>query len=441
MTYSELYFPKKTNHIFLLILGGLSLIALFFTVKIKLPAEIKQISKKDLIRYEMVNITSSHVGIFWETEKTEESWIEFQGTKIYDDRDVAGSSQKHTYHYISLRELKENTDYSFQILSREGIYTKVDSSVLRFKTPKNEIARSGMKPAYGKILLPNGKPAQDVFALVKIQDKYPLLAISKDTGEWLVSLNTLVDKKTQRITSDLLEGAKVNIEYISEKNKSSYMTTTISRITPIASTVIMGNNYNLLAQGDVLSASTDNGEVQKLVLTIVYPRENSIIPAGRPLFKGTGLPDSDIFIFINSKPQNAYRTKVDKKGEWKVLPTVSISPGSYLASITSQDEKGTKITIKRNFMIAKSGEQVLGEATGTATITPTQPVSPTSVVLSPTPTGIIIPTLIPTSSYISPYPTALPTSSNPPTTGGNISHLFIASIAFIVLGLGFMLVF
>ena len=75
---------------------------------------------------------------------------------------------------------------------------------------------------------------------------------------------------------------------------------------------------------------------------------------------------------------------------------------------------GNLISQKREFTIAKSGEQVLGEATDEPTpkLTLTTTPSPTSSVLTKTPT------------------------TAPPVSGSNLNNLTMVSVLFIVIGLG-----
>ena len=103
-----------------------------------------------------------------------------------------------------------------------------------------------------------------------------------------------------------------------------------------------------------------------------------------------------------------------------MLPDTPMGAGTYIASVTSKDERGGKITVQRNFTIAKSGEQVLGVATGEPTLVPTVVVTPT---LSPTTTLTSTPQVTPSSSpslsttptptTVMTYPTVQPSPQTP----------------------------
>lgn len=468
MIYSRLYLQKRTNLVPLFVALAFSLALLFATVSRGRPAARSLTRSDSPVRYEVVNLAPGQAGVFWESRENEKGWIELAGkdnsvTKYYDDRDLPTSLGEYRYHYVALKDLKEGTGYSFQIGSGKGAYTAPGGSLFRFATPQRGMAKYDIQPAYGKLVQPNDKPASDAFVILKVDGMVPLLAQTKQTGEWLIPLHTLIGKTDNKIKDGLSATTRVEIEFVSENKASSYVVSTLSGVNPLSSTIVMGRNYNLLAQapGSVLSATAQTvPEKQSSPLTVIYPRENALIPAGRPLFKGQGIPGKDVFVLVNSKPQYSFRATVDKKGEWRVLPKDPIAAGTYVVTVTSADQKGTKLTINRNFMIAKNGEQVLGEATAEPTLAPTAAptVAPTSALTpiptqpvptgsTPAPTSAVTPTAAPTvapTAYATPTTTFLPTAAPtppPPRTGGNVTPMLLMSVAFVVVGAGLMLVF
>ncbi|MFA5136305.1 MAG: hypothetical protein WC489_02835 [Patescibacteria group bacterium] len=429
---------------------------MFLTIRFQQGNSMVNNIKDPLTVREIVNLSHNQAGIYWQSKIMEQGWIlygeEKQAISLveYDERDISNNRVKRSQHYVLLKNLKENTDYYFYIVSNRGTYSSNRGQAFHFKTPKKSIQQHSMNPAYGKIILQNGKAADGILVLLKLADKVPLLAVSKATGEWLIPLNIVVEKKSGKINHDLTDGIKAEVRFISEEKTDTVLISMLADITPVAQTIILGKKYNLLAKGDVLSATTGQSSLQKSTLYITYPRENAIIPAGKPLFKGLGIAGNEVFVFINSSPQFSYRALVDEKGEWRVLPTQSIGIGSYTATITTKDKNGGAVTLKRNFMIAKSGEQVLGDATGEPSITtsPSPSPFPTYTTISVTP-GVTTVTPSPTITVQTPTPSVFvePTAPfqyvtpSPPRTGGEIVYLFYASILLFVAGAGLMLVF
>jgi hypothetical protein len=107
----------------------------------------------------------------------------------------------------------------------------------------------------------------------------------------------------------------------------------------------------------------------------------------------------------------------------------SIAPGKYTLTIETKNEARAKVTLKRNFVIAKNGEQVLGVATEEAKkITPTL-VSPT--IYSPTSAPVITPILpSPTVSYV--LPTTEPTTLL--KSGYNIQNSLVFGSSLLIIG-------
>ena len=447
MIYSKLYLQKKSSLVPLFVAWGVCLLFLVLVIRSQKTSFQTPVISETLKRREIVNLTSNQIGIFWESKSAEGGWVRY-GEKeeeldrvAYDERDLAPITQKYMYHYATLKNLKANTDYYYQIINNKGAYADNRNKPFFIKTPQYNSQQYSFKPAYGKAMLANGLPAQNIFVILKIEDKRPLLILSKETGEWLIPLHIVVDRMSGKIVSDISEKLKVEIEYLGEGNQNSIVTSTLAGIAPMQQTIVLGKNYSLLAKGEVLSATEKEDASLKPGFFVSYPIENAIIPASRPLINGGGIPENDVFVFINSKPQFAFRTTIDKNGKWRVLPETPMGAGTYTATVTSKDERGGKVTVQRNFTIAKSGEQVLGVATGEPTLIPTPSLQ---ITLVPSPTTYITQSLTPSVAIaLTPtmiYPTAQPTQQTPRSGGSSFMPIFV-SFSLIIMGIGLMLVF
>lgn len=148
----------------------------------------------------------------------------------------------------------------------------------------------------------------------------------------------------------------------------------------------------------------------------IYPVPDAIITATIPLIKGVALPNSNVLINIKGININRnYSIKADNKGAWNLSSITKLSPGKYSLILSSTDKEGKIIEKHRSFTIAKSGEQVLGEST------------PSAITTTPEATLTIEPTQIPTQAVVSPSPTI-------PVSGNSTMYMWVASIAFIILG-------
>ena len=113
--------------------------------------------------------------------------------------------------------------------------------------------------------------------------------------------------------------------------------------------------------------------------------------------------------------------RVKKDGTWQFTPKKGIAAGNQSVTISSFDDDKKPISITHLFQVMKSGTQVLGDATPSA--------SPTTIL--PTPISTISATPIPTL-LIDPTPT-----TEIPTTATTIPTyiLLTAGISLSIIGL------
>lgn len=85
---------------------------------------------------------------------------------------------------------------------------------------------------------------------------------------------------------------------------------------------------------------------------------------------------------------------VEADGVWRYTPSRPLSEGKQSVTITTTDQNGQAKALTNTFEVLKSGTQVLGDATPSATLIPT----PTDIVEStPTPTATLSGEPMPTS--------------------------------------------
>ncbi len=398
---------------------------------------------------QIVNLASGGAGVVWEVKNnpTDTQWVEWgESMNIMEHKSPPGAGTG-SLKYISINGLEANKTYYVRVRSYAGAYTWEGKRALQLKTPKVSQAYP-QTPAYGKVLYPSGKAYTNGIVFFEVEGYVPQVAFTKETGEWLVSLNGFVDKKTNTITS-IKDNTKVTIRIPS--SPETVIITTAKQIAPMSKVMVIGTSSTLFAQGvqneSVLGATTKTTQQESKQPSISYPKEGALIPGNTPLIKGTAVENKELNVLIQGpKKQYSYRVVADSNGDWLVQYPLALEPGRYVVSAATQDRSGFKLTLRRTFNIIKNGEQVLGEATGSPTLAPTAvpttPVIPTpttgsvqpTIALSPT---IVVPTVIPTVIV----PTQFVPSPTPPRTGGEISGYIFTAAVCIVLGAGLVLVF
>jgi len=428
MIYSNLFTGESNKKIPTLL--GISLIVfivVFFFGLMNKSALPSRASKINIKRTEVTNLSPIQVTIYWQTDSKETGWIVYGEKKdeltgiVFDDRDVSEKKGVYQNHYVTIRNLKPGNHYYYAVISRNQKIIKPDGSFFEFATPKNSSAKTKIDPATGKVLEANLNPLINVIVLLYVDENtVPLSTVTKDSGEWLIPLNSFYDKSTLDEKS-FSGGERARVEIISENSGISTITSKLSDLALNAETVIIGKNYNFIETNDVLSASTGFKNSSDIDVDIIYPQERSLIPGRKPLIKGISLPGIEILITVNSPKTYSAKITSDKNGNWSYLIPDDLNLGQHTITIKTKDRQGKEIIISRNFtIVANEGPEgkVLGTASGEPTITSNPSSSPTVYV----------------------YPTLTPTAAPPVSGFFNLSPI-IGGLSLIILGGGILLVF
>lgn len=445
MAYSAYYVKKGQKY--LLALGIISL----FSLVIGGTVFFQQIGRqngwqrtKGIERLSIVNISPHGFDVVWVTKDTvkEDQWIEWG---IQKDIFIAKQSAEYMngIYFAHVKGLTANTSYHYRV--RKGVYTYELSPLVAttVKTPK-EAKEKPVSPAYGKVKIPSGKPYANGLLIYEIDGYYPLAVFTKETGEWLLPLTGIIEKKSNSI-QPLVDTTPVSLKLFAYPDGN--VRTTVIQTRPLRQAIIAGISLYLAQgpqEGSVLGENSHVSSSQmKGQPRIIYPKENALIPGNAPLIRGTAVVLKEVLVLIQGPTkQYSYRTNADERGDWLVKYPLALEAGRYTIAATTVDTNGFPLTLRRVFSIIKSGEQVLGEATGSPTLIPTAPIVPTYAI-SPTIMPTSMPTAMPT---IVAYPTnVIPTrfipTATPPVSGGVISGYLFVALFFIVVGTGLVLVF
>ena len=428
MTYSKYFFPQDPKIPTSVTIGVVLLLIFFLAGLFGLTPIRSKASKKTVRQLRLVSPSHNQVSMYWQTDAKETGWLIYgQREQVLDkvaldERDVQDKRNLFYYHFAILKNLEPDTIYFYKIVSNNQLVEAKDGRAFSFKTPSNLSFASTLSPAYGKIIKENGEPLKDSIVILFFDKAYPIATLSKTTGEWLIPLNSILDKDTMKAKMVDLED-KLTIEVFGDEIKKTQIITEVSHISPLPQTVIYGKNYNFLNRENVLSTSIES-KTRPSKIEILFHKEEMIIPIGNPLIKGTAIPGSEVAVTIDSAKSYSFKTVTDREGVWRVMLTEQLPPGLHVLKLVTKDAKGRNVQLTRKFVIAKSGEQVLAAATeeATPTFTPTTTPSPS---LTPT-------------VFISLTPTV---SITPLVPGTNFIPIGAASASLIILGLGILLAF
>lgn len=426
MTYSDLYL-QSSRRIPTVVSLVVVLAIIVFLAKIFSTKPPQSSAKSGSLRQMMVvNLSVNQAGIFWQSQQKSVDWVVY-GEKpddlsrvVLDDRDVPDAKTPYLNHLITLKDLKENSTYFFKIVSNNSLVSDLQNKPFSFKTTSTVSSSSNLKPAYGKVIAKNGIDLVNAAVVFTNAGTYPLVAMTKSSGDWLIPLNNIIDIESGK-PKLVSPNDKIKIEIYDEENAKINIDAVVSNLSPLPQSVIMGSDYSFLGQTNVLSATSDNVSRQTSLeksANILFPKEGALIPGLRPLIKGTATPGSEVIVIVNSEKTYSYRTKADSDGVWRVELTENLPAGNHTITVSTKDASGQTTTVVRNFSIAKSGEQVLGSATPEAT-----------------PIAIASPTIA-----INPSSTSS-AQTTPPVSGQSPLPYILSSASLIILGLGLLLAF
>lgn len=411
----------------------------------------------------LTNITDSSFTISWFTSQPTIGSVQVKDTTIklilLDDLDNDNIPRPRNNHYVTAKNLKENTSYTITIIGpgQTGCNNEKICPTFLQKTAIRLNNSLILPPARGTIITKDNKPADTAIVYLLIGKNLPLSGRVDSSGLWVIPLNNLK-------SGDFLGKPEISdndLVYITVKLSPSEVGTAVIDVKSIRQNLTipniqLGNSYNFIdlsAKRGLLAQTQDqkilgtniqtnpisSTEKNSEKVDFLFPKsDNETTTDNRPRLRGRGVPGGQLIITVNSSPQTD-RITVSSDGSWDWRPSQSLSPGIHHVNIQGYDEKGNPINITRKFIVLKSGERVLGDATPSSTLSPTS--IPT---VTPIPSPALLPatpTLLPTA-VISPtnVPTAIPTTI--PPRSGSIQPAFIlfgGSIALLLLGIKFLI--
>ncbi len=440
MYYSPYQSQKKIPvvlAVFLIVLM-VFLTNIIFTQK---PKNLKIQADENLLKkIEITNISYNSASILYRTKDKTVSSILYSTdpqkieSVAYDDRDMDKEQKQYFNHYVTLKNLKDNTKYYFYIVYDKKIIKKNNLQAFDFSTKLKLNSLNNLKPVFGKVIKKTTNPLVDGLITLKIDDSNILSTRTKETGEWLIPLYYLTKNNTNEFFIPK-DNSLALIEILDEDGGLSTIKADFSSISPIKEQIVVGENYDLrikvedkvlgektkdiMSEEVLLEDGQKNEPLNKSAVKIILPKENASLQTRKPLFKGTSYPGSKNKIIINKNDKKTnmeivnYEMYSDNKGNWSYSPFFDLNPDNYTFIIFTKDENNKAIKLERNFTVSKSGESVLGSATGSAVISPTRIISPTKIIKP----------------------------SGPPATGANMTVISTLSVAFMIMGIGLVILF
>lgn len=393
---------------------------------------------------QITNITDGSFSIVWLSEEPSTGSITY-GTSAsntdviaFDDRDIDNEAKPYTTHHVTIRSLSPQTTYYFTILSSNKKFIN-GNNPYSITTPEKPESTNLLEPAYGQVTTPQNEPAEGSIVIINLPRSLPLSTLVKSSGNWLIPLNIARDVNFNVYKDSSGEKIPLSISVFSSVTDKATAITDTKNDSPVP-TITIGKTYDFkdfegkkktdetkeMASIQKSDAEDVLGNQSQNSVDVIVPADNATFVSTRPLFRGIGIPGEDVLLEIKGAQSITGKTIIAKDGRWSWTPPKDLGADKHTLTVTTTDENGDEIVFNRNFLVFKSGTQVLGDATPSgSTPTPT----PLSGIGTPgTPSATLAPLFTPT-------PTATPASI--PVAGSYEITLFIIGTGSILSLIGF----
>jgi hypothetical protein len=367
---------------------------------------------------QITNVSDTMFTVSWTTQLAATGALSVttpKGTQVlFDDQDTKGQGH-FVSHSVTLRAASPDTDYNITILSnsKKNINGEVPYKVRT--GPLLTTVSGNLEPAYGTIVTDANQPVSGALVYITLEGGQTLSAVSKPSGTWLVPLNLV---RTQDLTGYLPVTERMTETIIVRANGTETSALTDSLNDSPVPTMVPGKTYDfrklnakapgqLLALVPTLPPQQSTGAVLGTnatkpanTVSLVIPAEGAALPTTIPLIQGTGIPGKTVSLVIGITNPIGDTTTVGANGLWSYTPKKPLSPGRQSVTMTTKNLQNKPVAITHMFEILKSGTQVLGDATPSATLIPTPTSTPQATVSAtpePTPESTIAAQPVPTS--------------------------------------------
>ncbi|MBI5620719.1 hypothetical protein HY949_03000 [Candidatus Gottesmanbacteria bacterium] len=387
----------------------------------------------------LTNISDTAFTVVWTTQIPASGAVRLLTPKhtpstFFDDRDTAAKRKTTLTHSVTIRSLTPGTLYTFEILSNGKVYTQNGKPYSIATGPAISAGGSGLEPAYGEVHDAQGSPVDGAIVLLTPQQGQMLSTLTSPSGTWLLSLGIT---RNESLTKYLDGSSRLteSIRVLYQDQEADAITDTLNDA-PVP-TMILGKTYDFRKQQAkaetsllsealpdkpaVLGDATGTKPSVTKTVSLTLPAQNASLTSSLPLIQGTGIPGKKVSVVLGITNPVSGTTTVGGDGIWRYTPTKPLGNGKQSVTATTTDARGKSVALTHTFTVLKSGTQVLGDATPSATLT-----------LTPTPTAT-------QSATPSAAPTPQLEGEPVPTSGTSLPTILILLLGFGLFSSGFVL--
>lgn len=361
------------------------------------------------------NISDSTFSVSWFTPEATTGVIavEEKGGKKYtafDDRDqqptsATSKTKMNAYisHIVTVRNATSNSLYQVRIVSNGKLFQNGTHPYEIMTGPALSGTGTSLEPAFGSAILQTGLPAEGSLIHLTPENGQTLTTLVTASGTWVIPLHLTRTENLQTYIPSL-ERVNETIVIQAPSGSATAQTDTLND-NPVPAMTI-GKTYDFRKlQADTssikksIAISTpvvlgDSIKAPSGTIMFVQPAQNAALSTNLPLISGSGVPGHTVQLIIGITKPITGSAAVGSDGLWRYTPKNPLSAGTQSVTMTTTDIQNKSVAITHMFEILKSGTQVLGDATPSATLMPTPTID-----LTPTPTSTLAGEPIPTTGF------------------------------------------
>lgn len=337
-------------------------------------------------------------------------------------------------HYFQVDNLKQNTQYNFEIISGGKTYTSSKYSLKTGQSPKSDTPTSNL--AWGKVYTPDQKPAQNAIIFLNVDHSQPLSTRVNEQGYWNISLaNSFNQTLDDWFVPPANSYEQIIVFY--DDGSTTVLNWNTSKNNPVPDIIIGQNEFSQDSSSPQGSLPSVPDGTSSIDLTLKNPSEGETLTTQKPDFFGTAPLGADITIKVESDQVFESQISPQTDGTWNWSPPQNLEPGEHTVTLTATNpQTGLVDTIVRKFtVLAADTSQPAFSASSSGTLPTSTPKPTTTMASSPTSTPQPTSTPIPTQIV---QPTIRPTM---PVSGSPAPTIILATfgVLLVIIALGIII--
>lgn len=267
---------------------------------------------------QVVNITDSQATVTWITSESSYGQVLYgQGnlsqTVSQDDRGNEHSSpsdKKRYTHFITIKDLKESTTYSFKVKNNDLIYP--ENSPLEFKTSSQKSTDepsllNAKQPISAAVLKNSESPATDALVFLHIDDAAVLAAYTADSGVFVLPLKELRKSDLQSFYN--LTSPQAGELVIKSRDRQSTIKLTVPVSSSTLPALLIGQNIDLTEY-----LASPSSQIPKLA----FDDDTQEFISKYDLNSDQKVNSLDLAIVLDNFGKRSFEEKVDLNSDGKI---------------------------------------------------------------------------------------------------------------------------